>query len=287
MLTFNRPEHISRAIQSIVDQSFTNWELIVIQDGDNQAIVRILEGWEAKEPRVRYFHRTEPGNIAHATNFGLREARGEYIAILDDDDYWLDTHKLAKQVEFLDGHRDYVGCGGGVITIDEKGQETLRYCKPEHDEAIRRKALLANPMAHSSVLYRKSAVEKCGMYDESLAGFQDWDVCLKMGKLGKLYNFQEYFLCYQIWEGGGSYQQNVKNTRCALTIVERHRHNYQGYFSAYPFAWVQHLYAHVPAPIKRVTFGPLSRLKKKISSHGNGKLPAPPSTDSTVTTDSL
>src|SRR5512147_897840 len=89
MLTFNRPRFISRAIESIVAQTFTDWELIVVHDGPNEEIASIMQGWAAREPRVRYFRRTEKGNIAQANNFGLRQAHGEYVAVLDDDDYWI------------------------------------------------------------------------------------------------------------------------------------------------------------------------------------------------------
>ena len=67
MLTFNRPEFISRAIESILTQTMADWELIVVHDGPNETIAGILAAWEAREPRVRYFRRLEKGNIAQAT----------------------------------------------------------------------------------------------------------------------------------------------------------------------------------------------------------------------------
>jgi glycosyltransferase involved in cell wall biosynthesis len=266
MLTFNRAEWISAAIESIVNQHRQDWELIVVHDGPNEAIAKVMAEWEKRDSRVRYFRRLQPGNIAEATNFGLAQAKGDYIAILDDDDRWATPDKLDKQITFLDESPAYVACGGGVIVTDSNARETLRYLKPEKDQDIKRVALIANPIAHSTAMYRRDAIEKCGGYDVSLAGFQDWDVWLKLGSIGKLYNFQEYFLYYTIWEGGGSFQQQKKNTRSALTIVSRHRSAYSGFPLAILMASMYHAYAHLPAGIKRTSFAYLSRLKKALFS---------------------
>ena len=191
-----------------------------------------------------------------------RGAEGEYVAILDDDDYWPAAGKLSRQVEFLDRNPDYAGCGGGFITIDQQGKETARYYKVPTDQQIRRLALVANPMAHSTGMFRRSLIEKCGYYDETLDGFQDWDVWLKLGQLGKLCNFPEYWLVYQMWEGGGSFNQQKANTRSALRIVVRHRRLYPGFPAAISIAALYYLYACLPHALKKVSHDFLSRLKK-------------------------
>jgi GT2 family glycosyltransferase len=262
MLTFNRPQFISRAIESIRAQTFADWELLLVHDGPNEETARIAGEWAAREPRLRYIRRIQPGNIAEANNHGIREARGEYIAILDDDDFWRLNDKLARQVAFLDAHPDHVACGGGSVCINERGEETLRYLKPEHHDDIVRGALVANPMIHSTTLYRKAAAFAAGLYDESLAGYQDWDLWLKLARIGKLYNFQEYFLTYQIWEGGGTFFAQRRNTACAVRIVRRHGKHYRRYPLALALACGAYVYARLPKVIKNATFEPLNRLKK-------------------------
>jgi len=88
MLTYNRPQFIGKAIQSILAQEFQEWELLVVHDGPNEEIPVAMEEWQKRDSRIHYFQRIIPGNIAEASNFGLAHARGEYIAVLDDDDYW-------------------------------------------------------------------------------------------------------------------------------------------------------------------------------------------------------
>jgi glycosyltransferase involved in cell wall biosynthesis len=266
VLTMDRPQYVERAIESVRSQTFQNWELLIVQDGNNESVTRAIEACKQGDRRIRHFIRDRRGNIADANNFGLVRARGEYIAILDDDDFWCDPHKLAIQVRFLNEHPGIVGCGGGAICINQKGEETFRYLKPESDEDIKRHALKANPMVHSTLMYRREVAHKLGYYDASLQGFQDWDLVLKLGQSGKLYNFPKYFLNYQMWDGSSSFGAQRQNTRSALRIVHRHRERYNDFGVAIGLAYLYYLYARIPAPIKKYTFGPLSRMKKALFS---------------------
>ena len=147
------------------------------------------------------------------------------------------------------------------------GREQMRYRKPQQDWEIRRLALIANPLAHSTTLYRRASALQVGGYDESLAGFQDWDLWLKLGKVGKLYNFPEYLLNYRVWQGSGSFQKSKGNTASALRITRRHRHDYGGFVIGYPMAMLYHAYAHMPKGMQRVSYSTLSRMKKALFSY--------------------
>lgn len=264
MLTFRRPQFIGRAIASVCAQQREDWELLVIQDGSHEQTAAVVGEWQRRDPRIRHLQREKPGNIAEATNFGLRLARGEYIAILDDDDYWAAPDKLDRQLHFLDRNRDYAACGGGAIVVDLEGRERLRYLKPESDAAIRRRALFANPIVHSSAVYRREAALEIGGYDESLAGFQDWDFWLRLGRTAKLYNLPEHLVYYQLWEGGGSFWAQRANTQSALRIVRRHRGAYPGFPAAFALALAYYGFARLPAGVRRLAYEPLSRMKKAV-----------------------
>src|SRR5947208_11777929 len=155
MLTCGRWQFLDRAVLSVVGQRFHAWELIVIHDGDDRRVTEAMAEWVRRDPRIRYFNRPTRGNIANACNFGLLQASGDYVAILDDDDYWVAPDKLERQVEFLDHHPDYVACGGGMIVADRHRKELMRYLKWEADDQIRRWALIANPMANSTTMFRR------------------------------------------------------------------------------------------------------------------------------------
>ena len=264
MLTYNRPQLIGRAMESVVAQDFPDWELLVVHDGANEFTIRTMDEWTRRDARIRYFRRERGGNIADATNYGLERANGEYIAILDDDDYWACPDKLTRQVRFLDEHPDYVACGGGVIVVDETGREQMRYRKAERDEDIRRGALVSNPFAHGTGMCRLSAVRAIGGYDVSLEGFQDWDVWLKLGRRGRLYNLPDYLLCYQVWRGSGSFHSSKGNTRSAIRIVKRHRDAYGRFVPALAMAYLYHGYNHLPECVRKVTYSFLQRRKKSM-----------------------
>ena len=224
-----------------------------------------------RDPRIRYYRREHGGNIANACNYGLSKAGGEYIAILDDNDYWATEDKLARQVAFLDDNPDYAGCGAGMTLIDENGNDLMSYLKPQRDEDIKRLALCANPMAHSTTMFRRSLGQLIGFYDESLAGFQDWDLWLSLSRVGKLYNFPEVFTRYTLWSGGGSFQQQRRNAISALKIVLRHRNGYRGFAGALALVILHLGYAHLPSVVRKSSFAFLSRLKKTLFSGKQGQ----------------
>lgn len=266
MLTYNRPQMIGRAIASVCSQSFSEWELIIVQDGDSLETERLLKEWLEKEERIRYFRRGTVGSIAQASNFGLAAARGEYVAILDDDDYWSDAEKLQRQVEFLDSNAEYVGCGGGYVVVDQENRERGKFLKPEKDGAIRERALLANPVVNSTALFRRLVNGEPAMYDLSMRQFADWDFWLTMGAKGKLYNFPMHLTHYALWDGGSSFKAQKENGRAALRIIHKHRHEYRGFAAALVLGWLYFGYACLPVGVRRLSYASLSALKKALAS---------------------
>jgi glycosyltransferase involved in cell wall biosynthesis len=241
--------------------------MIVVEDGSPDNTKEVVAGYAAKDPRVRLLSIPRAGRIAIVSNAALREARGEYVAILDDDDWWLDEKKLEKQIAFLDTHPDYAACGGGIVTVDPEGKETGRVLKPETDESIRRRLLYANPMANLTTMFRRSVAEKAGRYDETMLQFADWDFWLKLGLEGKLYNFPEYFAAYRMWQQGASFSKQREISASTWRIIRRYRGKYPGFLRALAFAVSYSLYARLPEWLKTILNAPLSRLKKAIFSN--------------------
>jgi len=248
----------------VLEQSFGDFEIIVVDDSTNDETKEVMEEWLKRDKRIRYFKPGHAGRIAIVSNIGLRECRGAYVAILDDDDYWTDKEKLAKQAGFLDDNPAYVGCGGGLVVIDERGKERGRFLKPATDENIRKRALIANPMANSTTLFPRETALKIRGYDETMLEFADWDFWLKMGLQGKLRNFPEYFASYRMWERGNSFSKQHGAAVSGLRIVRRYRGRYPGFLLAIFVAWTYYAYAHFPDAVKRFANPVLSRLKKAL-----------------------
>ena len=265
MLTYDRPQKIGRAIASLCAQSFQNWELIIVEDGRNSETQELVSEWLAREPRIRYFVRETVGSIAEASNFGLERALGEYIAILDDDDYWSDAEKLARQVEFLDRNPEHVACGTGYQVIDQDGRQRGSFLKPEHDGAIRTRALIANPILNSTSMFRRLIGGSPVGYDILIRQFADWDFWLTMGTRGKLYNFPTTTTQYTLWAGGSSFTAQRKNALAAIRIVRKHRREYRGFGVALALAYLYFGYACLPPFVRRYSYVTLSSLKKSLA----------------------
>lgn len=266
LILANRVQFIDRAVRSVLAQDYQDWELIIVQDGPSLELECIMREWVRRDGRILYFPLERVGDIGRLHNFGLQRACGDYIAILDDDDYWLVPHKLSRQVAFLDSYPDYVACGGGVLVQDEHGKELLRYLKPEQDENIKKLALVANPMAHSSTMFRRVIGERLVLYDDALGGLTDWDFWLKLGRLGKLHNFSELFTGYTLWRSGVSFARQKKNASAARRIVWKHRKVYGFLTPAIAWVLLNYAYAFLPAWIRRRSFAYLACMKKRIFS---------------------
>lgn len=263
MVTYNRAEFIEGSIDSVLEQTFTDWDLVIVDDSENDATEKIVKPFAEKDKRIKYFRRPKKGNIASASNFGLQQSDSEYVAILDDDDYWVGAQKLEKQVKFLSEHQDYIGCGGGLLVVDAHGEKGGTILKPEKDEAIRRIALYANPMANSTTMFRR---KQAGDYDATMPQFADWDFWLRAGLIGKLYNFPEPFLAYRIWEGSSSFRKQEEIAVSAVRIVKKYSKKYPGAFLGYCYAYGYRAYVMIPRPIRGVLNPIASRVKKTLFS---------------------
>jgi glycosyltransferase involved in cell wall biosynthesis len=260
---WTRAQYIGIGIQSAIDQTFQDWELIIVDDGSPDNTAQVVAEWQKRDKRIKYIRLEHVGRIAVVSNAGLRAAQGEFVAILDDDDYWIDNRKLEKQVNFLRSHPDYIACGGWFKIINGEGDNIGQAQKPETDEAIRKVMLTANGIANSTSMFRR---EPAGLYDESMPQFADWEFYLRLGKQGKLYNFPEYFLAYRMWRKGSSFVNQRANARTALTIFWMYRRDYPGVLRAFVIAYSYWLYSFLPVFVRQALNSSLSRMKKALFS---------------------
>ena len=264
MGTYNRAHMLEATLKSIQQQIFTDWELIITDDGSKDNTVSVVEKLKEGESRITFLRSEVNQGISKNYNMGFAVARGEYIAMIDDDDPWLDPEKLGKQIQFLDSHKDFVGCGGGVVVIDEHGKEKYRYLKPETDAEIRKYMLYSNPMANSTTLFRLEAAKKVDLYDSSIRYAGDRDFWLKMGLVGKLYNFPEYFSYYTMTGNNTSIAKIKPHLKTALIVMKRYKYDYPNYYSALLMNELQYAYAFLPEGFRRMIHQSMARLKRAV-----------------------
>lgn len=260
--TYNRSSFLERAIESVLDQSYSNWELIISDDASEDQTPEICRSWQAKDRRIVYIRGEKNVGIAGNINRALRVARGKYAALLDDDDCWADSQKLEKQVNFLEKNPEYVGVGGGMIVRDATGKELFRYLQPETDSAIRKTMLFSNPMANSTMMFVRTAAEKVGFYDESINWGADRDFWLKMARIGKLHNLPEYFAYYTVSGQNSLFRNQRELFLSSLNIIKRYKKDYPYYFPALIFHYGLIIYSLLPSRLRTILNMPLYYLKR-------------------------
>jgi len=256
--TYNRERYIKKALESALNQTYKNFEIIVIDDSENEETEKIIKLLNRKE--IKYIKNEVRLGFVKSLNKSIGIAKGKYIARLDDDDSWCDTKKLEKQIKFLEENPGYVLVGGGAILIDEKGKELRRFLPPERNEKIRELMLFDCLFSHSTVVFKKNTWKLTYGYDERLDSAEDWDLWLKFGAFGKFYNSQEYFV-YFLQAGQGKTQYiRWQNTRTHLKLMRKYRNEYPNFYKAFLVGLISYLYSFFPRP-KWFRFKVLSKLK--------------------------
>jgi len=247
--TYNGSRFIARAIQSVLDQSYDDYEFLIINDGSLDHTGEIVPEFAARDDRIRYFRRDTNQGLEATLNQGLSLATGKYLARIDDDDYWLDANKLKMQVEFLDAHPGHALVGTGCVIMDENGKELSRYFPPETDQQIREVILRSNVFYHSTVMAPRDLVIRLGGYDTSYYAAGDYDLWLKLGTRGQLANLPLLAAAYTMRPGNICSRRLFTQLKDILVIINKYKGFYRHYYYSFFRRCLQYLlYATIGYP---------------------------------------
>ncbi len=194
MSVYNGDLYLREAIESILNQTYTNFEFIIINDGSIDKSSEIIK--EYSDPRIKLIEHENQG-LARSLNKGIRMSNGEYIARMDSDDISFPT-RLDKQVHFLLDNPDYVVVGSKAIIIEKGGAEIFYHESYTAWEDIKTR-LIKNPIFHSSAMFRKEIAKKVGYYNEDIKNrFEDVILWNQLSKYGKICNLNEYLIKYRL-----------------------------------------------------------------------------------------
>jgi glycosyltransferase involved in cell wall biosynthesis len=234
MTVHNTERYVGKAVESILKQTFTDFEFLILDDGSGDRSLSILNRYAQQDTRISVISQPNQG-IPKARNTLLHQAKGEFIAVLDSDDIAL-PHRLARQVEFLRQHPDVMCVGSCYQIIDEAGRLLLsRYGMPETDEAIQTSLLAGYGGIHQPcIMFRRSPAIAVGGYDETMPVCEDLDLWLRLGELGKLVNLSEPLTQYRIHNRSISAQKQHLEQEKSREACERAwaRRGIQGTFQA-------------------------------------------------------
>jgi glycosyltransferase involved in cell wall biosynthesis len=196
ILTKNRAELLQRALASVERQSFRDYEVVIVDDCSTDNTNAFLDGLDSKAYSI--IRQSVEKGITVNRQMALNSSKGEYIAILDDDDIWVDPDKLKKQVDFLDANKSYVLIGGGIEVVGPGNQKKTRI-RSETDSQIRQTMLFHNNFFTSTVMFKKNAAILAGGFiSDGIDLAEDYDLWLRLGERGKMHNFQNILASYTL-----------------------------------------------------------------------------------------
>jgi len=217
MPTCNRPDLLPGAINSVLNQTYGDWELLIIDDGDKVAAEEKAKSFN--DARIRYIKHAERRGGAAARNTGIKSAQGEFIAFLDDDDEWL-PEKLEIQMKEFEKTSPEIGfCFSASQSVYDGGRKVISHV-PEgignyHELVLRR----FNGFLTITLIIKKFVFEECGYFDEALPSHQEPDLIIRISKKFKGLGIDTPLSILNLTEHehiGGSLDRRIKGRQMIL-----------------------------------------------------------------------
>lgn len=185
MSCYNASRWLHEAIDSVLAQTFGNFEFILVDDGSTDESWNIIQGYRDRDARIVAISKKNTG-LADSLNMGIAQARGVWIARLDADDL-CEPIRIEEQIQFVQRHPEVVLLGTGFIEIDEQGRaiKTHRY-PSRHSELVRHLERLKRFFPHSSALFRRKIVQDAGCYNPFFRKSQDLDLWFRIAERGRI-----------------------------------------------------------------------------------------------------
>lgn len=219
MSVYNGEQYLAEAMDSVLNQTFGEFEFIVIDDGSTDRSVAMMQDYAKRDPRIVFKARENKG-LPATLNEAARMARGEYLARMDPDDISLPT-RFEKQLAYMRQHPEVVNLGSRVILIDPYGVELSITDHPLDHEALDKDLLrgIGWAIVHPVAFMRKWALEKCGWYNENYRTSQDMECWLRMAEIGQLANIAEPLLKYRQHLSSANFAKAEQQKRFKLEIM--------------------------------------------------------------------
>jgi glycosyltransferase involved in cell wall biosynthesis len=193
MPVYNGQVYLREAIDSVIGQTFNDFELLIINDGSTDDTLRILESFV--DPRIRLIMNEKNLGLVHCLNQGIEIARGQYVARMDCDDVCM-PERLRVQSDFLDSNPSVDICGSWIVDLDGDYLTTFKY--PVSHEDIQAQLLFRNPLAHPAIMLRRSTFIAHGLrYEESERHAEDYGLWIRVQNLVGMANIPQVLLHYR------------------------------------------------------------------------------------------
>jgi len=218
MPVYNQEKYLRYALDSVMFQTFKDFEVVIISDASTDGTLDILNQYRKQHPeKIRIFTQRRNKGVAASLNWGLKKTEGEYIARIDSDDVWA-IDKLEKQVEVLDSDSELYLLATDKQYINYKGE----FHNHKTDEPIfsyqniKRNILKNNFICHSSVMFRRSIIDSVGFYNEKYKNSEDYEYWLRIIKQHKVEILPEKLTFYRVYNEMTSLMRRKEQIRYAI-----------------------------------------------------------------------
>jgi glycosyltransferase involved in cell wall biosynthesis len=194
MPVYNGEKYLDEAIDSILGQTFKDFEFLIVNDGSTDKTGEILKSYN--DLRIKIINNEKNIGLTKSLNKGLKSARGEYIARQDADDISM-PERLEKEVEFLEMHQDYAVVGTFAKIINENSKILYFLERPVEDSKIREVFKKDNCIIHGSSMIRKACLSEIGFYNELMLRSQDYELWLRLSKKYRFANIAKYLYMWR------------------------------------------------------------------------------------------
>lgn len=197
MPCYNCESTLARAINSILDQSYADFELILIDDGSDDNTDRIIQSYTTKDHRIKSIKNGKNRGLAYSLNRGIDLARAEIIMRMDADD-WSYPDRLGSQYDFLIKHPDIDVLGGSMKNVNDKGDELSVKSLPEYHDDIIKRIFIKTLVYHPTIMIKKSVFQKYGYFDDALRWAEDADLWYRIYDKVRFHNLPQVVLKYTV-----------------------------------------------------------------------------------------
>jgi glycosyltransferase involved in cell wall biosynthesis len=216
---YNAEKHLSETLFSIIGQTYKNLEILAINDGSTDNSEAILEKFAKVDKRIRVINK-ENGGIVSALNRGIEESKGDFLSRIDADDINF-PDKIEREMAIMLSDDSIVLVCSSFEVMDENGGFLYRDILPTRSEDIWRLMFSINPIGHSTVLLRKSAVEAVGRYSKDCGPVEDYDLWTKLISRGKVIGISDPLLRFRSNPNGITQTKNDYMIKCAEKIRDK------------------------------------------------------------------
>jgi glycosyltransferase involved in cell wall biosynthesis len=230
MPAYNAEKYIRESIDSILNQTLNEFEFIIIDDFSSDKTWEIIKEYSRRDNRIICYRNDKNLKISHTLNKAINICKTDLIVRMDADDISL-SNRLEILFKYMNLNPETVCCGSYIEICDEdmKFMNTRSY--PTKHEDIIKMLNRVSPFCHASLCYRKSVIEKSGMYNSNLVPSEDYDLYFRLVNLGRLHNINEILYKVRTHNRSSSNLFNKKQAKLTFYIKIKAMYEYNNKFS--------------------------------------------------------